>query len=84
MIKTGVLNQFIDCRNLGISEPSARLVFEKAQNLTLDDIVAFQQKWVKDRNYNYVILGDLKDLDMKYLKTLGDIEIVPIEKAFGY
>lgn len=52
--------------------------------MTLDDVVSFQQEWIKGRDYNYVILGDIKDLDMKYLKTLGDVEIVPIEKAFGY
>ncbi|MDO5322307.1 MAG: insulinase family protein [Bacteroidia bacterium] len=84
IIKASVLNTYKSCRRLGLSEPTTRQIFEGVQNMTLDDVVSFQQEWIKGRDYNYVILGDIKDLDMKYLKTLGDIEIVPIEKAFGY
>ena len=84
VIKARVLDSFKSCRRLGIPEPLTKKIFEEAQNMTLDDVVSFQQEWIKGRDYNYVILGDIKDLDMKYLKTLGDVEIVPIEKAFGY
>lgn len=52
--------------------------------MTLDDVKATQQKWVKDRHYTYGILGDIKNLDLNYLKTLGPIKTVSQEEIFGY
>ena len=79
-----VLSSYYACRRLGLSEPSYRAVFEKAQNATLADVVATQQKWVKDRHYTYAILGDIKDLDTKFLATLGPVQTVSLEEIFGY
>jgi len=52
--------------------------------MTMEDVVACQQKWIKGRTYIYGILGDAKDLDMKYLKTLGTIKQVSLDEIFGY
>ena len=79
-----VLEAYRDCRRLGIAEPLDRIVFEKVQGMTLDDVAAAQQKWVKGRNYTYAILGDIKDLDTKYLSTLGPVKTVSLEDIFGY
>ena len=79
-----VLRAYLACRRLGIAEPMDRAIFEKAQNATLADVVATQQKWVKDRNYTYAILGDIKDLDTKFLATLGPVQTLSLEEIFGY
>ena len=79
-----VLRSYLACRRLGLDEPSYRAVFEKAQDGKLADVVATQQKWVKDRHYTYAILGDIKDLDTKYLSTLGPVQQVSLEEIFGY
>ena len=52
--------------------------------MTLDDVIATQQQWVKGRTYDFAILGRTKDLDINYLKTLGDVEYVSSEEMFGY
>ena len=52
--------------------------------MTLEDVKAAQQKWVKDRTYVYGILGDIKDLDTKYLRTLGPVQVLTLEDIFGY
>ena len=79
-----VLNSYYSCRRLGLSEPTTRAIYEKAQNATMADVVATQQKWVKDRHYTYAILGDIKDLDTKFLSTLGPVQTVSLEEIFGY
>ncbi|MBE6236404.1 MAG: insulinase family protein [Bacteroidales bacterium] len=79
-----IIGSYITDRDLGITEPRNRQVFEEAQTLTLDDVKAVQQKWVKDRTYSYGILGDIKDLDTDYLKTLGPVQILTLEEIFGY
>lgn len=80
----GVLSSYISDRELGITEPRSKQIFEVAQTLTFDDVKATQQKWVKDRTYVYGILGDLKDLDTAYLKTLGPVQVLTLEEIFGY
>ena len=79
-----VLEAYRDCRRLGIAEPLDRIVFEKVQGMTLDDVIETQQKWVKGRDYTYAILGDIKDLDTGYLSTLGPVKTVTLEDIFGY
>ena len=49
-----------------------------------NDVKAAQEKWVKNRKYVYGILGDIQDLDLNYLKTLGPIRTVSQEEIFGY
>ena len=69
---------------MGLDCDRARAVFEKVQTMTLDDVKAVQEQWVKDRNYHYCILGDSKNLDLNYLRTLGPITFLSQEEIFGY
>lgn len=83
-IGMGVLNSYINCRDLGLSAPLDKEIFEALQNMTLEDVKAVQAEWVKNRHYTYAILGDIKDLDTKFLSTLGPVKTVSLEEIFGY
>ena len=83
-VKEQVLWSFIRLRNLGLEEDRDKQIFEKVQAMTLADVEAAQEKWVKNRKYVYGILGDIQDLDLNYLKTLGPIRTVSQEEIFGY
>ena len=56
------------------------------QQFTLQDVVDFQQKVIKDRKYVIGILGSEKDLDMKAFspEKYGKVERVSLEDIFGY
>lgn len=79
-----ILSSYRKCRKLGLDEPLDRQLFEALPSLTMEDLVATQQKWAKDRPYSYMILGDIADLDMNCLKTLGPVHILTIDEIFGY
>lgn len=79
-----ILHSYLSDRELGINVSRNKLVFETVPSLTLADVKATQEKWVKDRVYVYGILGDIKDLDMAYLETLGPVQILTLEDIFGY
>ena len=83
-VKEQVLWSFIKLRNMGLGEDRDKQIFEKVQAMTLADVKAAQEKWVKNRKYVYGILGDIQDLDLNYLKTLGPIRTVSQEELFGY
>ena len=79
-----ILRSYQNARDMGITEPRSKKIYEKLPELTLEDVKATQEKWVKDRTYCYGILGDIKNLDTDYLKTLGQVEILTLEDIFGY
>ncbi len=83
-VKDDVLWTYISLRDMGLDQIRGKQIFEKVQDMTFADVKATQEKWVKDRKYVYGILGDAKDLDMTYLKTLGPIQSVSQEEIFGY
>lgn len=84
IIKSDVLWAYIQATDLGLKTDNRKELFEQAQTMTLADIKAFQEKWIKGRNYIYCILGDEKELDMKKLSTYGPIQRLSQEDIFGY
>ena len=79
-----VIWNYLDAQDLGLTEDRRIRLYNDLQNLTLDDVAAFQQQWVKGRTYFYGILGNKKDLDMNALKKLGPVTELTTEDIFGY
>ena len=79
-----VLYSYLNARELGLTEPREKQIFEKVDGLTMDDLRSVHAKWIAGRTYNYAILGDTGDLDMDFLKTLGPVQEVSLEEIFGY
>ena len=79
-----VLTSYLNAQELGLDEPLSKRIYANLADMTMADVVACQQKWVKGRTYIYGILGDAKDLDLKYLKSLGTVEQVSLDEIFGY
>ena len=83
-VGVAALNSYLSARDLGLTEPLVKTVFESLGDLDLDKLVATQQKWIKDRTYVYGLLGDPADLDQDFLKTLGPVNLLTLEDIFGY
>ena len=79
-----VLYAYLIAEELGLKEPREKQIFEKVGAMTMDDLLATHAKWIKGRTYLYTILGDPKDLDMDFLRTLGPVKVVSLEEIFGY
>ena len=79
-----VLGYYLDQEKLNLSGDTRRQLFEAVQNMTLDDVVAYQQANVKGRKYSTCILGRESDLDMKSLEKWGKIIRLTQEDIFGY
>ena len=83
-IGSSVLYSYLTAQELGLTEPREKQVYEKVSDLTMDDLLATHEKWIKGRTYVYSILGDPSDLDLNFLKTLGPVQQVTLEEIFGY
>jgi predicted Zn-dependent peptidase len=84
ILRSNVLWTYLYCKKFGYDEDYRKDMFGKIQSYTLDDVLDFQQKQVKGRVFNYAILGNVKDLDMKFLSTVGDVKVVDQKTIFGY
>ena len=79
-----VLYTYIRNKELGLTVPREKLIYDKVGSLTMFDLLATHEDWVRGRTYHYAILGDVKDLDMDFLRTLGPVKMVTPEEMFGY
>ena len=79
-----VLYSYLNAQEMGLKEPREKLVYEKVGALTMEDLKATHARWIAGRPYWYAILGDTKDLDMDFLRSLGPVQELTLEDIFGY
>ena len=82
--KSSILWNYVNAQDMNRTEDIRKLLYEKIQTMTLQDVIKFQQEWVKGRTYHYGILGKKEDLDMEALKKMGTVVELTTEDIFGY
>ena len=82
--KANILWGYLEYEKFGLTEDINKTIYEGVKSLTLDDVVAYQQSFIKGRPYTYCILGDKNDLDLNYLRSLGKIKFLSQKDIFGY
>lgn len=83
-IKMDVIWDYISAQYLGQNVDSRIKLYNDVQNMTLQDVIDYQNKWIKGRTYTYCILGDKKELDINALKKVGPVVELKQEDIFGY
>jgi predicted Zn-dependent peptidase len=84
ILRGDILWSYLNARQFGYTTDPRRDIFEKIPSMTLDDVKAFQEKYVKNLPFTYCILGDTKDIDMEVLKKIGPVSVLTLEDIFGY
>jgi predicted Zn-dependent peptidase len=84
ILRDDILWNYLHAKEFGYDYDSRKDVYEKVKDMTLENVKAFQEKYVKNRSYTYCILGDTKELDMEYLNSLGKVQKLTQEEIFGY
>jgi predicted Zn-dependent peptidase len=59
-------------------------IYRTIEKATPDDLIAFHEKYVKGRHFSWLILGEKKNIDFKYLKKVGKIKELSLEDIFGH
>ena len=83
-VRNGVLLSYLSAQHLGLDYDIYSKVYEMLPNLTLNDIVKFEQQSMAGKPYRYIILGDEKELDMEAIGKFGPIHRLTLEEIFGY
>ncbi len=81
--KTAIFAKYAQAKELGIDYDINRTIYEALPNITLQDIVKFEQENMAHKPYRYIILGDEKNLDIKALEQIAPIKRISTEEIFG-
>lgn len=82
--RNGVIEAYIAARRLGISQTVSEYVYNHLAPVTLQDIVKFEKDYMANKKYTYVILGDEKNIDFKYLNSIAPVQKLTLKDIFGY
>lgn len=81
---SGILYMYEAMKKLGIETDIREEVYEKVPLMSLNNVKEFQNKYIKDKKYKILVLGDIKQMDMKSLEKYGKVNILSLEDVFGY
>ncbi|MDR0995569.1 MAG: insulinase family protein, partial [Tannerella sp.] len=84
ILRENILWNYLNAEKFGYTTDKRRDIYKALPGLTLDSLTAFQQKYVKGLPYTYCILGNEKDLDMGYIRSLGPVTELSQKDIFGY
>jgi len=76
--------RYLNNLDLGIDHDSRKDIYDYISGASMNDLKDFFNSYVKDRKFTYCIIGNLKDLDMKTLKSMGEVKEIPLKELFGY
>lgn len=84
ILREDILWNYLEAQEFGYETDSRKELFEAIPSMTLDNVMSFQQQYIKDKPLNYCILGDIHNLDLNSLKKLGTVTILDQKEIFGY
>jgi len=80
-----VIWNYLNARRMGHKEDPRKRLFSELPNLTLEDVKAFNEKFIKDKPKTYVILGDQNNIDFEEVERLfGPITKLSKEDLFVF
>lgn len=82
--RDAVINEYLSARRLGINQSVDEYVYQHLPNVSFDDIMKFEKTNMAGKTYTYVILGDEKNIDFDYLKSVAPVEKLNLKDIFGY
>tara|TARA_R110002050_G_scaffold221122_3_gene356899 strand:+ start:166 stop:3087 length:2922 start_codon:yes stop_codon:yes gene_type:complete len=59
-------------------------IYEAVPTMTMADLKAFHQNYIKDGKYNIMVIGDKSKLDLAALGSYGEVKELELDQLFGY
>jgi len=82
--KAQVLFNYINAQKFGLTYDIRKDVYDKIPKMNFVDLKNFQTQFIKDKNYNIMVLGNKSELDIKTLESYGKVNSLTLEDVFGY
>jgi predicted Zn-dependent peptidase len=83
--KMSVIWNYLNAQKMGYPGDIRKTYWETIPSLTLDNVLEFNAKYIKNQPKTYVILGNENVIDFKEISTkFGPVEKVSRDKIFQY
>src|SRR5690606_1616935 len=84
IVRTSVLFNYLNAKKRGLDYDLRKDIYEKVPSLSLADVRQFQEKYVKDKDYNIMVLSSRDKLNCNDLRKYGEVREVSLDELFGY
>ena len=84
--KFGIINRYLHYEHMGfdIKKNRAKILYEAYPNVTMQDVVEFNHKFIRGQKKFYMCLGKEADMDFNALAKFGKVKKLTLEDIFGY
>ncbi|MBQ2508469.1 MAG: insulinase family protein [Bacteroidales bacterium] len=82
--KFGIINRYLTFERMGWKDDPNKTLFNALPTMTMQDVVNFNNKYVKGQKKCYIILGKESDTDFNALGKYGKVKKVRIDDLFAY
>ena len=82
--KTNIYFVWRNMQLMNLPKTSNEIVFEQLNKITLNDVVQFHDKYVKQGIYTLTVLADKNKVTEADLKKYGKVISVSLDELFGY
>jgi len=84
IVKMNIIWTYLANARLGIDNDYRKDIYKAVAAMTIDDVVNFNQKYLKNKSKTYIVLGRESDIDFKALKKYGKVKKLSQKMIFGY
>ncbi|KAA1242760.1 pitrilysin family protein [Aquimarina sp. RZ0] len=82
--KSNIFWSYENLKKRGIDNDNREAIYNAIKNMTLADLKSFFNDNISGENYNVLVIGNKKDVDMKALSKLGKIKEMDVDYLFNY
>lgn len=68
----------------GVDHDLRKDIYEAVPNMTMADLKAFHEEYIKNGKYNIMVIGKTSGLDIAALKEYGTVQELSLVDVFGY
>lgn len=84
VVRTSVLFSYLNAKKRGLDYDLRQDVYKNVPTLGLEEVRQFQEKYVKGKDYNIMVLGNRDRLNFNDLRKYGEVKEVSLDELFGY
>lgn len=80
--KFGVLNAYFSAEDRGLDVDIRETVYQEVKNMKFDDLMAFHEAFVKDKQHHILLIGHRDKINKKNLAKYGKVTEIALDDLF--
>jgi predicted Zn-dependent peptidase len=83
-LRESKITHYFYLKELNLNQDIYKIVYERLPSYSLETVRAYHRAYLQGKPYALSVVGDPKRLNLAYLKSLGQVKVVPKNELFGY